>query len=391
MLCLQNIVRKNDTKTHLIFEVFESIKEAFKKMDEQINLKRELEKSNDEASKRLKNDLTDESEVDKSENETLTKLTLYENANLNLSLIKLKQIIDIRFAEKSAILEGEYEKQRVLIFIEKLPFDEDTIRMLFNETFELTKIVQNDIYGSYSADALTLKNKIKATIVCPATDKHFEKYKRSQWAMIEETPARYQKITLAYLEENKFSIDWVYNILEHKQEVERIVFENEDSLNGFILLPDLKMPDIKKGDEKAMRRLYLVAIVRRRDLKSIRDLTGSHLQLLTNIKTQSCKVIKEKYGIDRDKLQIYFHYQPSYYHLHIHFNTIYYEHPRLYIASSHLLETVITNLEIDSNYYKKATLTFRLKCSSSLSEYYQKKLHDEDCKNEISNGEDKED
>lgn len=122
------------------------------------------------------------------------------------------------------------------------------------------------------------------------------------------------------------------------------------------------------------KKLYLVAIVRRRDIKSIRDLTGDHLPLLRNLKEKSCKIIKEKYDIDSDKLQIYFHYQPSYYHLHIHFNPIHYEHPRLFIGSSHLLDTVISNLEIDSDYYKKATLTFRIKASNSLNDYYKKKL-----------------
>lgn len=118
-----------------------------------------------------------------------------------------------------------------------------------------------------------------------------------------------------------------------------------------------------------------MAIIRRRDIKSIRDLTGEHLTLLKNIKEKSYKIIKEKYDIDSDKLQVYFHYQPSYYHLHIHFNTVDYEHPRLFIGSSHLLDSVINNLEIDSNYYKKATLTFRIKCSNSLNDYYQRKLN----------------
>ena len=33
---------------------------------------------------------------------------------------------------------------------------------------------------------------------------------------------------------------WVYNILEKKEESERIVFEDPDSKTGFILLPDMK-------------------------------------------------------------------------------------------------------------------------------------------------------
>ncbi len=35
-------------------------------------------------------------------------------------------------------------------------------------------------------------------------------------------------------------LQWVYNILEKKQESERIVFEDPDPETGFILLPDMK-------------------------------------------------------------------------------------------------------------------------------------------------------
>lgn len=186
--------------------------------------------------------------------------------------------------------------------------------------------------------------------------------------MIEETAERYEQITLPYLESNKFSIEWVYNILEHKQESERIVFEDADDDKGFVLIPDLKWDGLN------VKKMYLVAIVRKRGIKSIRDLTGEHLPLLRNVKEAGCRAIKSKYGVDADKLQTYLHYQPSYYHLHIHFNTVQYEHPRLFIGSSHLLDTVITNLEIDFNYYKKATLPFRIKSSNSLNEYYKNRL-----------------
>lgn len=36
------------------------------------------------------------------------------------------------------------------------------------------------------------------------------------------------------------SFQWVYNILDKKAEADRIVFENPDSSDGFVLIPDLK-------------------------------------------------------------------------------------------------------------------------------------------------------
>lgn len=73
----------------------------------------------------------------------------------------------------------------------------------------------------------------------------------------------------------------MYNILEHKSEVDRIVFEDADPSVGFVLLPDLKW------DGKDLKSLYLLALVHQRDIKSIRDLTADHLPLLQNILTKS--------------------------------------------------------------------------------------------------------
>lgn len=78
----------------------------------------------------------------------------------------------------------------------------------------------------------------------------------------------------------KFYFQWVYNILEHKKEADRIVFEDSDDSNGFIMLPDLKWNGEKPEE------LYLVAIVHRKDLGSLRDLRHEHIELLENILTK---------------------------------------------------------------------------------------------------------
>ena len=42
------------------------------------------------------------------------------------------------------------------------------------------------------------------------------------------------------MQAEQFSLDWVYNVLEHKKEAERIIYENTDPNVGFILAPDFK-------------------------------------------------------------------------------------------------------------------------------------------------------
>lgn len=69
----------------------------------------------------------------------------------------------------------------------------------------------------------------------------------------------------------------MYNILEHKTEAERIVFEDSDKETGFILLPDMKWTGTDTSE------LYLVAIVHKHGIRSLRDLSTEHLPLLRNI------------------------------------------------------------------------------------------------------------
>lgn len=69
----------------------------------------------------------------------------------------------------------------------------------------------------------------------------------------------------------------MYNILEHKSESERIVFEDTNPETGFVLLPDLKW------NGTTLDTLYLLAITHKKGIKSLRDLTTEHLPLLKNI------------------------------------------------------------------------------------------------------------
>jgi m7GpppX diphosphatase len=45
------------------------------------------------------------------------------------------------------------------------------------------------------------------------------------------------------------------------------------------------------------------------------------------------KAIKEKYGIPCSQLRIYIHYQPSFYHLHVHFTYLKYDAPGIVLIS----------------------------------------------------------
>ena len=67
------------------------------------------------------------------------------------------------------------------------------------------------------------------------------------------------------------------NILKGISEADRLIYNDEDLVNGFVILPDLKW------NSSDLNSLYLVAIVRQGGLHSVRDLRREHVPLLRDI------------------------------------------------------------------------------------------------------------
>ncbi|XP_057325779.1 m7GpppX diphosphatase-like isoform X2 [Microplitis mediator] len=202
------------------------------------------------------------------------------------------------------------------------------------------------------------------TVRNPASRKHIEQFKEPKFFLIEETPELYEEVTLPVIKKKpKKHKKWIYDILEGKAEVDRVIFNDNDEKTGFVLIKDSDWLD----DDK--ENLNLLAIARN-DLKSIRELNGTHLPLLKNIKEAGSKAIKEKYGIPAENLRICFHYLPSSYHLHVHFAHFTADNTERVVDRIHLLARVINNIELMPDYYQKATLTIR-HCKDKTYKPYQ--------------------
>lgn len=65
-------------------------------------------------------------------------------------------------------------------------------------------------------------------------------------------------------------------------------------------------------------------------------------------------------------MRIFFHYQPSFYHLHVHFLHLKAEPLGILVGQAHLLQDVIENIELNPNYYQQKTLYFNLKANDAL-------------------------
>lgn len=113
-----------------------------------------------------------------------------------------------------------------------------------------------------------------------------------------------------------------------------------------------------------MEALYLVAIVHRRDLTSIRDLNKSHIPYLLSMREEILSSVTSKFPLERDQLRLYVHYQPSYYHLHVHVTNV--EHDMLESVAAGraiLFDSVVSQLQSmsDEHYgFVNSTLSYFL-------------------------------
>ncbi|XP_059495034.1 m7GpppX diphosphatase [Stegostoma tigrinum] len=293
-----------------------------------------------------------------------------ERGGFNLECFRVERILRESARDKTIFIHGKVgqdsgEAQDAVVILEKTPFCEETLPHLLNKDADLCLQTKNDIYSTHHLHPVPAFNEIKTTVVYPATEKHIKKYLKQEMYLVNETAEDYKTITNPYLESHTFSIQWVYNILEKKAEADRIIYENPDPQDGFLLIPDLKW------NQKQVDDLYLIAICQRHGLKSLRDLSGEHLSMLQNILQEGQVAISKRYNIPGSQLRIYFHYQPSYYHLHIHFTALSYDAPGTIVERAHLLSSVIENLQTDPEYYQKRTLTFALKADDPLLQRFK--------------------
>ncbi|KAI2798331.1 hypothetical protein BLOT_014991 [Blomia tropicalis] len=311
-----------------------------------------------------------------------------------LSDLQFVRFLNVSSKTKRVCVECLYHDEPAIIIMEKTQFDEsfgENVASNFSSSLSSVKnLFRNDIYGTYfmqfvskdSNDELNNLNQLFVSIIHPAKPNDIEKYLDHDRFLVQETGDHYRSVTKPFIDEQVSMpghLQWVYNVLEHKAETDRIIHEeNMDNNLGFMLCKDMKwkcendqhLTDTEKVD------IYCSAIVVRRDLHSLRDLTNEHLPLLEAIYERGRQVLADKYSIDPQQFRVFIHYQPSFYHLHVHFTHIKAEHIGFQAERSHMLSTVIANIRLMSDYYQRITLEFPLSTASKLKrELYIKKYY----------------
>ena len=208
----------------------------------------------------------------------------------------------------------------------------------FDTIVKNKKTMENDIYEKYEAIA-EISGEL---IVC----NDVTKMKNSEKKIIRETHKSYLK-TLENRDPKKDK--WIYNIIDGISEQESILYRDELC----IIIPTYMWDSVN------VDKLHILCLPTDISLRSIRSLTNEHIPLLEHMKKVTTEVIKNKYNLDEYYLKMFFHYEPSTYHLHIHFVNSGNHDARSSVEYSHELNNVIFNLSICSNYYKRAILNRR--------------------------------
>lgn len=159
---------------------------------------------------------------------------------------------------------------------------------------------------------------LKINLIYPCTEQHVKKYSRQGVRFVTETSEIYRDRIRPHMQAKRDQgrLNWVFNIIEGRKEVEDVIYRTplgEAGDEGFLLLPDLNW------DRKTIEALHLLGIVERRDIWSLRDLKVKHIPWLEHMKAKFIEATEKVYpDIESDQLKLYVHYQPTYYHFHIH-------------------------------------------------------------------------
>lgn len=149
---------------------------------------------------------------------------------------------------------------------------------------------------------------LKLSLIWPCTEQHIKKYSDQMVRMVTETPETYRDHIRPYMSAKREEgrLNWVFNILEGRTEQEDVILrdpgQDDNPELGFLVLPDLNW------DRKTMGSLHLLALVQRRDIWSLRDLTKQHVPWLRSLQNKVLEETVKVYpDLEADQLKLYVH------------------------------------------------------------------------------------
>ena len=167
--------------------------------------------------------------------------------------------------------------------------------------------------------------------------------KWKQRVVIRETPESALRAT-PFIEQEIARKQWIYGVINGEKESDKVKYNCDD----FMVLPDADA-------QNTGRVLNWLVIFKDLSLRRLRDLRGHHVPLLQRIRDTLAQLVPL-----RDTM-LYFHNPPSVWQLHLHVAS-----PCDVLRTTNdmqkvqFLDDVVSNLQIDSEYYSKVTMTYVL-------------------------------
>ncbi|KAI5172065.1 m7GpppX diphosphatase [Nematocida sp. LUAm3] len=256
-----------------------------------------------------------------------------------------KSILSTRNEDIWQAVLGEVDGERAVLLMNKLPFNGAKIMG------DTTVIHSNDVYEN---GTICTTEKVKYSLIHPASDTHIMKYTGGEFYMVEESYAHYIRKTLPTAMEKSPKCTWIDNIFKDScgRVSPYVTPGNEEVLyidEEFVICPDLKW------DRSSSESMYLLVIFRDSSLYTIRELNEGHLAVLLRAK-MAVREVLSGYGCNINEFKLYFHYYPTFYRLHFHVSSIRTAWIGAGIGSSILLHDVIENITRCSTYYQECTL-----------------------------------
>ena len=215
-------------------------------------------------------------------------------------------------------------------------FEIDNIKLNLSK-----KQFDNEDYWTFNVD-----NK-EINVICQK--EHLKDNPKDKYVTIIESKDNYKHIILPYINNiYKFNTKWMFDILNKKTETDKILLDDSD----FVVVKD------KHWIEDLKKNFYVLAIPRK-DIKTIRDLRGKHIGLLQKMRDSCIKIASEN-GINENELYFFFHYHPSFYHLHLHCCIINHNSLTSKYFRCKMLDTILINLKSKSNYYRDCNIKFEI-------------------------------
>lgn len=184
--------------------------------------------------------------------------------------------------------------------------------------------------------------------------------------LVRETPEIYSAVVKPYIQTivDGGSLSWIQNLIDLKKEKERLICNHDEFIINVDTKwrthpPPLTTPRAEWKNHPSTADLYCLGIVKRQGITCLRDLRGEHVSLLKQMEEEGLNAIRSVYGVDADQIRVFVHYQPQFYHFHVHFTRLENE-VGCSVERGHLLCDIIQNLELDSEYYCKRTITYKL-------------------------------